>query len=142
MRSIPEKSKSGQDANITVDAVQGQSFGGKVASIGTILKQASFDRPQKVNDTYVEIEDADTKHAASRHELEGADPGRPIFKQVVVIPLSSIQERDGRSFVQVWQPETKAFEWREIQLRTNDGLTAVVESGLNANEKIRAKPKV
>ena len=36
----------------------------------------------------------------------------------------------------------KSFEWREIQLRTNDGLTAVVESGLNANEKIRAKPKV
>jgi len=27
-------------------------------------------------------------------------------------------------------------------LRTNDGLTAVVESGLTANEKIRAKPRV
>jgi len=26
-------------------------------------------------------------------------------------------------------------------LRTNDGLTAVVDSGLNANEKIRIKPK-
>jgi multidrug efflux pump subunit AcrA (membrane-fusion protein) len=63
------------------------------------------------------------------------------YSKVVVIPLSSIQERDGRSFVQVWQAPAKAFEWREIQLRTNDGLTAVVESGLNADEKIRVKPK-
>jgi multidrug efflux pump subunit AcrA (membrane-fusion protein) len=63
------------------------------------------------------------------------------YPKIVAIPLSSIQERDGRSFVQVWQPETKSYSWREIQLKTNDGVTAVVESGLNANEKIRIKPK-
>jgi multidrug efflux pump subunit AcrA (membrane-fusion protein) len=64
------------------------------------------------------------------------------YKQVVVIPLSSIQERDGRSFVQLWRPAVKAFEWREVQLKGNDDLNAVVESGLSANEKIRVKPKV
>ena len=52
------KIKIGQEASITVDAVQGKTFGGKVASIGTILKQASFDRPQKVNEIYVELKDA------------------------------------------------------------------------------------
>jgi HlyD family secretion protein len=135
------KVKMGQDANITVDAVQGRSFGGEVTSIGSILKQASFDRPQKVNDTYVEIKDADTKMLRPGMNLK-AQIRVGEYKQVVVIPLSSIQERDGRSFVQVWQPQTKSFDWREIQLRTNDGMTAVVESGLNAREKIRAKPKV
>ena len=63
------------------------------------------------------------------------------YPQAVVVPLSSIREREGRSFVQVWKEETKSFDWREIQLRTNDGLTAVVESWLNGNEKIRVKPK-
>jgi HlyD family secretion protein len=135
------KVKVGQDANITVDAVQGRSFGGKVVSIGSILKQASFDRPQKVNDTYVEIKDGDTKMLRPGMNLK-AQIRVGEYKQVVVIPLSSIQERDGRSFVQIWRPETKMFDWREIQLRTNDGMTAVVESGLTANEKIRAKPKV
>jgi HlyD family secretion protein len=135
------KVKVGQDASITVDAVQGRSFNGKVTSIGTILKQATFDRPQKVNDTYVEIKDADTKLLRPGMNLK-AQIRVGEYPNVVVIPLSSIQERDGRSFVQVWQPTTKSFEWREIQLRTNDGLTAVVESGLNANEKIRARPKV
>jgi Barrel-sandwich domain of CusB or HlyD membrane-fusion len=135
------KVQIGQEANITVDAVQGRSFAGKVASIGTILKQASFDRPQKVNDVYVELKDADRKQLRPSMNLKAQiQVGK--YSQVVVIPLSSIQERDGRSFVQVWKPETKSFEWRRIQLRTNDGLTAVVESGLTGNEKIRAKPKV
>ncbi|MBP1622314.1 MAG: putative Membrane-fusion protein [Acidobacteria bacterium] len=135
------KVKVGQDANITVDAVQGRSFSGKVTSIGSILKQASFDRPQKINDTYVEIKAGDTKMLRPGMNLK-AQIRVGEYKQVVVIPLSSIQEREGRSFVQVWQPKTKSFDWREIQLRTNDGMTAVVDSGLNANEKIRAKPKV
>ncbi len=134
------KIKLGQEANISVDAVQGKSFGGNVSSIGTILKQASFDRPQKVNEIYVELDDADKRHLRPSMSIK-AQIRVGQYSQVVVIPLSSIQERDGRSFVQLWRPQTKAFEWREIQLRTNDGLTAVVESGLSANDKIRAKPK-
>ncbi|MDR0311438.1 MAG: efflux RND transporter periplasmic adaptor subunit, partial [Acidobacteriota bacterium] len=42
------KIRLGQDVSITVDAVQGRSFAGKVTSVGTILKQASYDRPQKI----------------------------------------------------------------------------------------------
>ena len=135
------KVKVGQDANIVVDAVQGRAFGGKVISVGTILKQASFDRPQKISDTYVELDQIDTKVLRPEMNLK-AQIHVGEYSQVVVIPLSSIQERDGRSFVQVWKPETKSFEWREVQLRTNDGLTAVIDSGLNENEQIRAKPKV
>ena len=135
------KIQVGQDASITVDAVQGKSFAGKIVSVGTILKQATFDRPQKVCDTYVEMKNVDTSQLRPGMNLK-AQIQVGQYSKVVVIPLSSIQERDGRSFVQVWQPAAKSFEWREIQLRTNDGLTAVVESGLNANEKIRARPKV
>jgi len=134
------KVKVGQDANITVDSVQGKTFTGKVNSIGTILKQATFDRPQRVCDVYVEFTGSDTKQLRPGMNLK-AQIQVGQYSKVVVIPLSSIQERDGRSFVQVWQAPTKTFEWREIHLRTNDGLTAVVDSGLNANEKIRVKPK-
>jgi HlyD family secretion protein len=130
----------GQDANIVVDAVQGRSFTGKIISVGTILKQATYDRPQKICDAYVELENPDPKQLRPGMNLK-AQIQVGEYSQVVVIPLSSIQERNGRSFVQLWKPETSSFEWREIQLRTNDGLTAVVESGLNGNEKIRVKPK-
>jgi HlyD family secretion protein len=134
------KVKIGHEANITVDSVQGKTFGGKITSIGTILKQASFERPQKINEVYVELDDADKKQLRPGMNLK-AQIRVGQYSQVVVIPLSSIQERDGRSFVQLWRPETKKFEWREIHLKTNDGLTAVVESGLSAKDKIRARPK-
>ena len=134
------KVKIGQEANITVDAVQGKTFGGKITGIGTILKQASFERPQKINEVYVELDDVDKRQLRPSMNLK-AQIRVGQYSQVVVIPLSSIQERDGRSFVQLWRPETKKFEWREIHLRTNDGLTAVIESGLDAKDKIRAKPK-
>lgn len=134
------KIKPGQDVKISVDAVQGKTFSGKVVSVGTILKQATFDRPQKVCDVFVQLSDLDTQRLRPGMNLKSQiQVGQ--YSDVVVIPLSSIEERNGRSYVQVWQPSTKTFAWREIQLQTNDGITAVVESGLNANEKIRAKPK-
>lgn len=134
------KVKVGQEANIVVDAVQGRAFRGKVTAIGTILKQATFDRPQKIAEAFVEFQDTDLKQLRPGMSVKAQlQVGK--YSQVVVIPLSSIQERSGRSFVQVWQPADKTWEWREIQLRTNDGLTAVVESGLEANEKIRVKPR-
>lgn len=134
------KVKVGQDANIVVDAVQGKAFRGKVAAIGTILKQATFDRPQKIAETFVSLQGSDLKQLRPGMSVK-AQLQVGQYSQVVVIPLSSIQERDGRSFVQVWRPADKTWEWREIHLRTNDGLTAVVESGLEAEEKIRVKPR-
>jgi len=135
------KIRVGQEANITVDAVRGRSFVGKIVSIGTILKQATFDRPQKVIEAYLEMDDLDTKLLRPGMNLK-AQIRVGEYPEVVVIPLSSIQERDGRSYVQVWKPEIKKLEWREISLRTNDGMTAVVEAGLEANEKIRSRPVV
>lgn len=135
------KIQIGQDASISVDAARAQTYGGKVLSVGTILKQASFDRPQKVCDAYIQIDAKDTKQLRPGMSLK-AQIMVGKYSDVVVIPLSSIQERDGRSFVQVWKPKKKSFEWREISLRTNDGLRAVVESGLEADEQIRVKPRV
>ena len=135
------KIKVGQEATISVDAARGRTYSGKVVSVGTILKQASFDRPQKICDAYIQIEAEDMKLLRPGMNLK-AQIMVGNYPDVVVIPLSSIQERNGRSFVQVWKPQTKSFEWREITLGTNNGELTVVESGLNAEEKIRTKPKV
>ncbi len=133
------KVQVGQDALVQVDAVQGKVFSGKVSYLSTILKQAAYDRPQKIAEALIDLKESD---------LKGLRPGMSTraqiqvgrHKQVIVVPLASIQEREGRSFVQVWRPERKAFEWREVQLLTNDGMSAVVSSGLEVNEKIRSKP--
>ena len=135
------KIKINQDATIDVDAVRRRTFGGKVVSTGKILKQASYDRPQKVCDVYIQIDAEDTKQLRPGMSLK-AQIKVDEYKDVVVIPLSSIQERNGRSFVQVLNPDSKSFEWREITLRTTNDQSAVIQSGLNGDEKIRFKPRV
>jgi HlyD family secretion protein len=135
------KVQAGQEARITVDAVQGKTWAGKVTSISAILKQATYDRPQKITEAVVEFSGAD---------LALLRPGMSarVMVQVgsypdsIVIPLSSIRERDGRSFVQVWNVPKRNYDWREIQLKNNDGDSVVVSEGLQANEKIRVKPSV
>jgi multidrug efflux pump subunit AcrA (membrane-fusion protein) len=64
------------------------------------------------------------------------------YPQAVVIPMTSIEGRDGRSFVQVFNAQTKKVDWREVSLRTNDGQTAVIESGVDAGERIRTRPQL
>ena len=134
------KIEVGQEASIIVDAVQGRSFTGKITSIGTIMKQATFDRPQKVNEIYVDLSNMDTKVLRPGMSLK-AQIRVGEYPQAVVIPLTSIEERNGRSFVQVFNPKTKKSDWREVRLRTNDGMNSVVESGLAAGERIRTRPQ-
>ncbi len=135
------KIEIGQDATIAVDAARSRSIGGVVTSIGTILTPVSIDRQQKVCDVYIGIDAEDKSQLRPDMSLK-ARIKVGEYTDAVVIPLSSIQERDGRSFVQVLNPKSKSFEWREVTLRTNDGLNAVVGSGLDGEERIRIKPRV
>lgn len=134
------KVQVGQPAKIQVDATQGRTYEGKIAAISAILKQAAFDRPQKVAEALIEFQSSDLKllrpGMSARIQIQVGQ-----YPNSIVIPLSSIQEREGRSFVQVWNSGKGKYDWREIQLRTNDGLSAVVSAGLEANEKIRSKPR-
>ena len=130
----------GQTVRLSVDALQGRTFEGKIAAISTILKQAAFDRPQKVAETLVQFEGADLRQLRpSMSTRAQVQVGR--YPDAVIIPLASLQERQGRSFVQIWNAQDQRFDWREVQLQANDGLMAVVASGLEAQEKIRPKPK-
>lgn len=135
------KVKVGQDAQVQVDAVQGKVYKGRVISISTILKQAAYDRPQRVAEAFIEMQGPDLNLVRPGMSTRASiSVGR--YPQAIVIPMASIEERQGRSFVQVWRADKKGFEWREVQLANNDGLSAVVASGLESNERIRSKPKV
>jgi len=134
--------KIGQTTVITVPALQGMKFDGKVIELSSILKQASYDRAQKIAEARVELD--------TGQDLSLLRPGMSanvqiqvgIMTQALAIPLSCIQERNGGSFVQVYLKDKKAFDWRQIELLTNDESLAVVKSGLQEKEQIRSKPKV
>jgi HlyD family secretion protein len=137
------KIEVGEPCDIQVQAVKGRLFKGKISSISAILKLASYDRAQKIAEVMLSLE------GNAEEDVKLLRPGMSAvasiqvgsFPKAIVIPLSSILERDGRSIVQVWNGEKKEFEWRDVLLATNDGLSAVIKQGLQANERIRIKPK-
>jgi HlyD family secretion protein len=136
------KVRLGQRSRVIVPALQGMTFDGKVIELSAILKQATYERAQKVAEARVELDPG--------QDLSLLRPGMSAsvqlmvgtINQAIVIPLAAIQERNGGSFVQVLRADKKDYEWRAIELQTNDDLSAVVKSGLEAGEKIRSKPKV
>ena len=134
------KVQVGQEARVLVDALQGRVFSGKVTSISAILKQAAFDRPQRIAEALVELQSSEIKQLrpgmSARAQIQ---VGR--HSDVVVIPLASIQERNGQSLVQVWNAEKLTYDWQPVQLLTNDGVSAVISSGLQPGQRIRATPK-
>src|SRR5262249_19171583 len=65
----------GQAVKVTVDAVQGKTFDGKVASVSAILKQAAYDRPQKVAEAFIELNIA---------KMPGVRPGMTARAQIHV----------------------------------------------------------
>jgi HlyD family secretion protein len=136
------KVRVGQKARITVPALQGLALDAKVIEMSSILTLASNDRAQKVATARVELD--------TGQDLSLLRPGMSVNVQIQVgiiskalaIPMSCIQERNGGSYVQVYLPDKKNFEWREIDLLTNDEELAVIKSGLEEKERIRSKPKV
>ncbi len=135
------KVRIGQEAQVTVDAIEGKVFRGKVALLSTILKQAAYDRPQRIAEAFVDLESSSDMRAVRPGMSTRAMIQVGQYPKVIVIPMASIEEKDGRSFVQVWDAKKKGFDSREVLLLTNDGLSAVIKSGLEANERIRSKPK-
>ncbi len=136
------KVRVGQEARIIIPALQGMMFDGKIIELSAILKQATYDRAQKVAEARVELDPGQDLHLLRPGMSASVQLRVGIISQALVIPLASIQERNGQSFVQVLRADKKDYEWRAIELQTNDELTAVVKSGLEANEKIRSKPKL
>ena len=134
------KIKEGQPALIQVDAVQGRVTDGVVDEISSILKQASADRPLKIAETFIRLTEEDLGQMRPGMSAK-AQIEVDRFKDVLVIPLSAILEKDGRSLVEYLNPDGGKFELHEIKIQTSNDLAAVVQAGLNEGDRIRSKPK-
>jgi multidrug efflux pump subunit AcrA (membrane-fusion protein) len=134
--------KLGQRARVIVPALQGLAFDGKVIELSSILKQPDPSRAQKIAEARVELEPGQDLTLLRPGMSANVQIQVGIIPDALAIPLGSIQERNGGSFVQVYNPVKKIFDWRQIELKTNDEELAIIRQGLSENEKIRSKPKL
>ena len=126
-----------QPATVKLDAIPNRSFNGRITRVGNIFRPASSDRPVKVLDIEVELEEV---------HIQQMRPGMAArvrlivdrFEDVLLVPLSSVQVENGRHFV--WVKSENSPEKREIHIRHNNGIVGVVDSGLGEGVKVASRP--
>jgi hypothetical protein len=122
---------------VTLDAIPEKTFEGKVTEVSTIFTEASFDRPVKVLQIKAKLESLDLKRMrpgmVTRLELIV-----DRLRNVLAVPLSVIEVENGQSFVKVKKGDKT--ERRLVQLGKNNGIVAVVTSGLIEGEQVAGKP--
>ncbi len=127
----------GQAVSVELDALPDQVFEGHIKEIGTIFRRASFDRPLKVLDVTVKLDDADP-HAMRPGMVAKLEIISHEFQDVLAVPLSAVRVEDGQSYV--WVRKGERTEKRAVQLGEDNGLVAVVKKGLEEGEEIAARP--
>ena len=120
----------GQDAQVTISAYPGRALQGKVFSVSDVLEPDS--RREKVRIAFANPDYALKPNMFATVTLLGAQ--RPQ----IVVPTSALLMNNDRTTVFVaTAPWT--FKRRAVTVQLREGTTAVVESGLEAGEKVVIK---
>ncbi|MGH9339508.1 MAG: efflux RND transporter periplasmic adaptor subunit [Acidobacteriota bacterium] len=131
------KIKLGQAVRVTLDALPEQTFNGQVVRIDTMFKKASQERPIKVLEIKVQLDRLDPRRMrpdmVARLQVVIDD-----FRDVIAVPLSVIEvDENGTS---VWVNENGRPVRRAIRVGKDNGIVAIVESGLEVGEQVASRP--
>jgi HlyD family secretion protein len=131
------RTSPGQEVDVTLDAVPDRTFRGRITDVGTVFRRATPDRPTKILDITVRLENPDPlllrPGMVARLEIVTAR-----FGDVLAVPLAAVAVEGERARVWVETPSGPAS--REVVLGEDNGIVAVVTRGLTAGERIAARP--
>ncbi len=126
----------GQSVNVTFDALPDRTYTGTLTQISSIFRKASRDQPVKVLEIEVKLDRLDT--ALMRPGMVARlEVVVDRFSDVLAVPLSTIRVKDGRSFV--WVRGQNGPEERLVQVGRDNGVLAVIESGLREGDEVADK---
>ncbi len=127
------KLKLGQRVEVSLDALPDQVLDGTVTQIDTIFKPASFDRPVKMLQFTVELDDLN-KQTMLPGMVAKLQVLTDRFEDVLAIPLALVHVEDGQSFV--WVQTEGGPVKRSIGVGKDNGVVAIVENGLDEGDQV------
>ena len=131
------KVRAGQDVAVTLDAIPDKTFSGRITNVSNIFSQASAERPVKVLQVKIAVENLDVRRVrpgmAARFQVT-----IDRFSDVLAVPLSVIALDNGKSYV--WVKKKDGAEKRQVRLGKNNGIVAVIDSGLSEGEQVAGRP--
>jgi HlyD family secretion protein len=131
--------KKDEEAEIDFDALTGRVFSGAVSTVGAVAREVwvwedpSAEANERVFDVLVKLKST---------KVGGLKPGlnarvRIIIKRIpnqIFIPLDSVVERDGKSYVYV--KNGNGFKANEVKTGDRNDVAVIIKSGISAGDVI------
>jgi multidrug efflux pump subunit AcrA (membrane-fusion protein) len=129
----------GQEARIEYDAFPRLVQKGRIHSIGA-LATGGFRQQFYIRTVPVRVQIIDVHEKVIPDLSASADVTLKSEENAVRVPLGSVENADGKSFV--WVKTGAGFERREIELGLRNNTHAVVSAGLKGGEDIAVDPQL
>lgn len=130
--------REGQPVTVRLDAIPESAFRGTVRRVGSVFRRAAHDRPIKVLDLEIGLEEPDAERMrpgmAARLQIE--TERRP---DAIAVPRTAVSVREGRAYVNV--RTERGVEVREVEVSDSSGPFAFLQSGLREGEEILVQPE-
>jgi multidrug resistance efflux pump len=131
------KIQLGQRVEVNLDALPEQTLYGTITKVGQIFREAAPNRPVKLLSFEVRLDQVDAR-ILRPGMVAKAKIIYESYSDVIAIPLSIIEVDDTKSFI--WVRAAEGPERREIKVGQNNGVVAIIESGLREGEEVSNRP--
>jgi len=136
---VPEvdigKIKTGQHAEVSIDAFPGRSFPGSVKSVGTLIRPKSWDIPNKVLDVQIGLDQLDVSVMRPAMSIRVKVETNSV-SDCIAVPLKAVLTTAEGAVVKV-KSET-GWRLQKVKLGDSNGIDIIVSEGLNNGDRIAA----
>ena len=136
---VPEvdigKVKTGQRAEVTIDAFPDKVYSGSVKSVGTLVRPKAWDIPNKILDIQIALDQLDISIMRPAMSVK-AKVKTSSVENCLAVPLKAVRTTAEGSMVKVKTDQG----WREhhVKLGESNGTEVVILEGLKAGDRIGA----
>ena len=136
---VPEvdigKVRTGQRAEVTIDAFPDKVYLGSVKSVGTLVRPKAWDIPNKILDIHIALDKLDTSIMRPAMSVK-AKVETSSVENCLAVPLKAVRTTAEGSMVKVKSDQG----WREqrVKLGESNGTEVVILEGLKAGDRIGA----
>ena len=136
---VPEvdigKLKTGQRAEVTIDAFPDKVYSGSIKSVGTLVRPKAWDIPNKILDIQIALDQLDISIMRPAMSVK-AKVETSSVENCLAVPLKAIRTTAEGSMIKVKTDQG----WREqqVKLGESNGTEVVILEGLKAGDRIGA----
>jgi HlyD family secretion protein len=127
--------KTGQRAEVTIDAFPDKVYSGSVKTIGTLVRPKAWDIPNKILDIQIALDQLDISLMRPAMSVK-AKVETSSIENCLAVPLRAVRTTAEGSMVKVKTDQG----WREqrVKLGESNGSEVVIVEGLKAGDRIGA----